>query len=40
MKDITVPQIYVYDHVGVRDLCWWNHLEKLPIINQTKNISV
>jgi hypothetical protein len=31
MIDVTLPQIYVYDHVGVHALCWLNHLGKLPI---------
>jgi hypothetical protein len=26
MKDVTLPQIYVYDHVGVHALCRLNHL--------------
>lgn len=34
MKDviqIQLPQVYVYDHVGVRDLRCMNHLGRLPI---------
>jgi hypothetical protein len=31
MKDVTLPQIYVYDHVGVHALCWLNHLGILPV---------
>lgn len=32
MKDIMLPQIYGYDHVGVHALLWLNHLGKLPVI--------
>jgi len=32
MKDVMLPQIYGYDHVGVHALLWLNHLGKLPVI--------